>query len=266
MSHPLIIGHRGASAHAPENTLAAFARALDDGADGLEFDVRLACDGVPIVIHDATLKRTGGRAVAVAALTADELGAADVGSWFNRRFPRRARPEYAREGVPTLARVLAECAPRSPTLYIELKCTVAEAPALAEAVVAVMLKHAEAVPRIVIESFTLNAIREIKQRAPDLRTAALFERRLIDPLPSPRRLIEQARAHDADEIALQRTLASARTVAAARAAGFNVVVWTIDHAAWLARARAFGIHALITNHPARMIQADSVRYATGKGL
>ena len=55
---PLIIGHRGASAVAPENTLASFARAFRDGADGIELDVRLARDGVPVVIHDATLSRT----------------------------------------------------------------------------------------------------------------------------------------------------------------------------------------------------------------
>ncbi|MDQ3754751.1 MAG: glycerophosphodiester phosphodiesterase, partial [Acidobacteriota bacterium] len=67
MTPPLIIGHRGASAVAPENTLGAFARALDDGADGIEFDVRLARDGVPIVIHDATLKRTALQDGAVAA-------------------------------------------------------------------------------------------------------------------------------------------------------------------------------------------------------
>ncbi|MDQ3819478.1 MAG: glycerophosphodiester phosphodiesterase, partial [Acidobacteriota bacterium] len=53
--NPLIIGHRGAAAVAPENTLASFERALRDGADGIEFDVRLARDGVPVVIHDATL-------------------------------------------------------------------------------------------------------------------------------------------------------------------------------------------------------------------
>ncbi len=81
---PLIIGHRGASALAPENTLAAFRRAIADGADGIEFDVRLARDGVAVVIHDATLERTGLLKRRVANLTADELQAIDVGSWFRR--------------------------------------------------------------------------------------------------------------------------------------------------------------------------------------
>ena len=60
MTTPLIIGHRGASAVAPENTMAAFGEAIDVGADGIEFDVRLTRDGVPVVIHDGTLRRTGG--------------------------------------------------------------------------------------------------------------------------------------------------------------------------------------------------------------
>ena len=82
---PLILGHRGASAVAPENTLAAFSRAIKDGADGFEFDVRLSRDQVPVVIHDATLKRTGSIDISVCNLTSQELGEVDVGSWFDQR-------------------------------------------------------------------------------------------------------------------------------------------------------------------------------------
>ena len=67
---PLIIGHRGAAAVAPENTLASFTRAFADGADGIEFDVRLTRDHIPVVIHDASLKRTAARIGFIAALTA----------------------------------------------------------------------------------------------------------------------------------------------------------------------------------------------------
>ena len=98
---PLIIGHRGASAHAPENTLAAFRVALDAGADGVEFDVQLSKDGVPVVIHDDTLERTGLRVGSVSDLTAKKLGKIDVGSWFNKKFPKRVKPEFAKETIPT---------------------------------------------------------------------------------------------------------------------------------------------------------------------
>src|SRR5918993_337434 len=100
---PLIIGHRGSSALAPENTLAAFRRAIADGADGIEFDVRLARDGVAVVIHDATLERTGLLKRKVSQLTAADLQATDVGSWFHKSGLRRrmtGHSEFAGETVP----------------------------------------------------------------------------------------------------------------------------------------------------------------------
>ncbi len=101
---PLIIGHRGASAIAPENTLAAFTRAIQNGADGIEFDVRLSQDGVPVVIHDATLARTGLIDGVVAELSAEVLGRTDVGSWFGRR-PNADDVDFSGEKLPSLQQV-----------------------------------------------------------------------------------------------------------------------------------------------------------------
>jgi glycerophosphoryl diester phosphodiesterase len=249
---PLLIAHRGASARAPENTLAAFRRAFDDGADGLEFDVRLASDGVPVVVHDATLKRTANRKGEIASLSSSALAEIDVGSWFNRRRPARAREDYALERIPTLARVLDEFAPRSRALYVELKCDRADAAPLAAAVVEVLRERPNAASRSVVESFALGAVAEVKRLAPDLRTAALFERSLLRRPPTAREMCARALAHGADEIALQRSLATRRTVEIARAAGLPTVVWTVDHPSWARRAREFGLRALITNDPARL--------------
>ena len=99
-SAPLIIGHRGASALAPENTLVAFSRALRDGADGVEFDVRLSGDRVPVVIHDDSLKRTGQTTRLVKDLTAAELQQCDVCSWFS---PLQSENKQYAGTVPTLA-------------------------------------------------------------------------------------------------------------------------------------------------------------------
>src|SRR2546423_441186 len=156
---PLIIGHRGAAAVAPENTLVSFTRAFADGADGIEFDVRLSRDHIPVVIHDATLKRTAARAGFVATLTAEELAATDVGSWFNQRFPARARAEYAGASVPTLAQVLELAQPRGGLLYVELKCEPGDAHALAARVVETIHEHG-ADRMAVIESFMLAAVAE----------------------------------------------------------------------------------------------------------
>ncbi|HEX8131433.1 MAG TPA: glycerophosphodiester phosphodiesterase family protein [Pyrinomonadaceae bacterium] len=253
---PLIIGHRGASASAPENTLAAFVRALDDGADGIEFDVRLARDGVPVVIHDATLRRTAGIDAPIAALSSSDPSAIDVGSWFNRRRPARAVDAYARETVPTLARIFETLAPHSQCqlLYVELKCEAGETRSLVERVVAEVRAH-ELERRVVIESFTLDAVVEAKRIAPDIRTAAAFERRPGRPLPPARTLFKRARDCRADELALARSLVSRRTVEAARARGLQTIVWTVDHPSWFGRALALGLRAVITNDPAKLCAA-----------
>jgi glycerophosphoryl diester phosphodiesterase len=250
-SFPLIIGHRGASAVAPENTIAAFERALADGADGLEFDVRLARDRVPVVIHDSTLRRTGLREGLIAALSSYELSQIDVGTWFNLRHPAIARAEYARERISTLASVFELMKESTATLYVEMKCSELEICNLAVEV-ARLVRAFALVESVVVESFTLEAIAELKRHAPEIRTAALFEPKLTRPLPSARRLVEQAISFGADEIALHRALATRRVVAAARQRGLKTVVWTVDNPAWVKRARDFGIQALITNKPAQM--------------
>ena len=256
-NRPLVIGHRGASALAPENTLAAFALALSEGADGLEFDVRLARDGVPVVIHDATLRRTCLRDGYVSALSSSELRRADAGAWFNRRFPRLARDEYARERVPTLAEVFGETGARSRALYVELKFERGEAwEPLASGVVK-LVRGFGLESRVVVESFAHEAVAGVKRVAPELRTAALFEAGAARPFITARELVARARACGADEVALHYLLARRRTVEAARRAGFGAVVWTVDRPAWAERARSLGLRGLITNHPAKMRAALS---------
>jgi glycerophosphoryl diester phosphodiesterase len=249
-SSPLIIGHRGASAHAPENTLVAFARAFEAGADGIEFDVRLARDHVPVVIHDADLRRTGLREGAVAALSSIELSKMDVGAWFNVRHPERAHEEFAGAGVPTLSQVF-EMYGRNRLLYVEMKCEAREMSELAAEVAALVSSHS-VMNRVVVKSFTLDAIKEIKRLNPSIRTAALFERKLTRPAPSMRRIIEQALACGADELSLQRTLASRRILNEALRRGLKTIVWTVDEPDWIERARRDSVHALITNDPALM--------------
>ncbi|HEV7903027.1 MAG TPA: glycerophosphodiester phosphodiesterase family protein [Pyrinomonadaceae bacterium] len=257
---PLVVGHRGASKVAPENTLAAFERALFDGADGIEFDVRLARDSVPVVIHDATLRRTSALHLdaPIASLSSAALSAIDAGTWFNRRFPARAQNAYAHETIPTLSRVFQTIAPRCRVLYVELKCEARDVTnstggmtKLVEQVVAEVRTHGLE-RRVVIGSFVLPALAEVKRIAPDLRTIATLKREFLRPLLTSRSLLRHARAWRADELALRRALASRRMVTAAHAAGLPSVVWTVDHPSWARRGSALGLRAIITNDPARM--------------
>lgn len=251
----LVVAHRGASADAPENTLAAFDLARRAGADGIEFDVRLAADGVPVVVHDETMSRTAALDRAVSSLTSVELARLDAGSWFNRRRPTRARAEFAAEGVPTLARVLDTFGPRFRVLHVELKCCDAERGALVEAAVSVLRSREMIAPRAVVKSFDLKAIEGVKRLAPELRTCALFGRRLSRPLVTTREMLARALDCGANVLGPHRSLVTRGRVEAARSAGLPVIVWTVDHPAWAARARGWGLRALVTNRPARMLAA-----------
>ena len=246
---PLILGHRGASAVAPENTLAAFSRAISEGADGIEFDVRLSRDQIPVVIHDLSLKRTGLVDRLVSEMSAAELQRIDVGGWFE------GEHDTDNERLPLLQQVFELYQTNDGILYVEMKCERHEAMALATEVVHV-IRNMEMTERVVVESFDLRAIAEVKRIDATIRTAALFEPKLSNPIPAlrPLAVINQARECIADEIALHHTLARPRLVESARTHGFEVVVWTVDDSRWIARATSMDIKALIANNPAPLVQ------------
>jgi glycerophosphoryl diester phosphodiesterase len=251
---PLILGHRGASAVAPENTLAAFSRAIRDGADGIEFDVRLSRDHVPVVIHDATLKRTGLIDRHVAELTAAELQKIDVGRWFAERMQAPAE-SFSGEKLPTVLQVFELFSAISGVLYLEMKCNAGEGAALAAEVVR-LSRESRLADRVVVESFDLAAAAEVKRIDAGIRTAALFGPRLSLPISTVRRLkmVDLALGVGADEIALHHTLASPRVIEKAKREGMEIVVWTVDDPEWIRRARSLGIKALIANDPALMVR------------
>jgi len=251
VSAPLIIGHRGASAVAPENTLAAFSRAMEDGADGIEFDVRLSRDRVPVVIHDANLRRTGQIDRLVGNLDASELQQCDVCAWFR---PVQGENKLYTGPVPTLAQVFELFHETSALLYLEMKSDSADARILVKAVINEIYKT-QIADQVVVSSFDLSAIALVKKIDPAVPTAALFEPKLFQPLSYIRRLkmIDLAVEHHANEIALHSSLVSSRFVQKATQFGLPVVVWTVDDQEWIRRAQRLGIKALITNNPAALI-------------
>jgi len=242
MPVPLIIGHRGASVVAPENTMAAFREAIAVGADGIEFDVRLTRDGLPVVIHDSTLRRTGGVNKRVADLSWQELSQIDVGSWF--------RPgSFANETVPSLVELFELFQSNNMSLYLEMKCdSPAEHRPLAEACCR-LINEFSFTERVVVECFQLPALQVLKEIAPDIKTAALFDRAFTD-----QSIVTRATEIGAIAVALNHRLARKSLVEKSKQAGFHVAVWTVDDPAWVQHARELGIDALITNDPARMIK------------
>lgn len=249
---PLIIGHRGASALAPENTFASFKKALDGGADGIEFDVRLAGDGRAVVIHDATLKRTGGINRRVSEMTSAELAGIDVGSWFNDGKKGPHGWDFSDQAVPSLEGVLKFLQDFSGVIYIELKCGDADFAALAAAV----CRDADAFPilgRVILKSFRLAAIPEIRRCLPGAATAALFDAGVMKMVRSEEFLPILAGEFGADELSIHHSLATPALMKAADSRGMPVTIWTVDSTKWIARGIDLGLNALITNNPAKLI-------------
>lgn len=163
----LVFAHRGGARLAPENTLPAIANGLALGADGLEIDVQLSADGVPVVIHDRTLDRTTDRSGPVQALTADELARVDAGFHFTVGEAHPFRGQGI--GVPTLEAVL-RLHPDT-RLIVEMK---GGEPELARAVAA-SLKRAGAVERACVGSFYQRSIDTLRAEHPEIVTSASQE-------------------------------------------------------------------------------------------
>ena len=244
----LVIGHRGNAAFAPENTLESFDQAVALGVDAIEFDVRVARDGVPVVIHDPTLERTTGRRAAVASLTAAELQTVDTGATFTRdggkTFPYRGRGLT----VPTLPEVLARF-PNVPML-IEVKVPEA-APAVERA-----LETAGATHRIVAASMRHDAVAPLRGRQVATGASAIDVIELLGAA-----FLSTARGRlPYEALCIPRwyyglPLPVVRLARAGRRSGAVTHVWTIDDPRIAKRLWRAGVQGIVSNDPATMLRA-----------
>jgi glycerophosphoryl diester phosphodiesterase len=237
----LIVGHRGASGDAPENTLAAFALALAQKADGIEFDVHLSRDGVPVVIHDARLERTTSGSGRVRDVTAATLARHDAGSWFNRRFPDRARGRYVGARIPQLAEVLEWVRARRCPAFLEIKQPRRIYHGI-EAKVLDEIYRAGAQHLTTVISFHLPTLRRIRRLDSRIALGIDFTR--------PLWAIARAQKLAAGTLLPHGRFARPRWIARAHRAGLRVVAWGLDDPASMRRAIANGVDGIITSFPA----------------
>lgn len=250
---PLIVAHRGASALAPENTLAAFRKAIADGAEGIEFDVRLSKDGEAVVFHDADLKRIGGRDEKISDFSFKDLQKIDAGSWFNRAFPRFADDKFSGEMIPSLKEVLNLLSDFRGLIYIELKCREGEVEPLVRAVCR-EIGASHLLPQIIVKSFRLQVIPEIRRLCEGVTTAALFAPKIMTMLRKEKHLLKLAHEFRADQISLHYTLVSKKFMKKAEKRNFPVTVWTVNNPRFVRRAMKLGIKSVITNDPANLLE------------
>lgn len=264
-TRPLLIAHRGASAWAPENTLAAFAEAIALGADGIELDVQMTRDGQVVVIHDETVGRTTDGRGRVSDLTLDDLRRLDAGSWFNRAYPRRARAEYVGLTVPTLDEALALLRPTPLFLCLELKPLGERAARLIEATLGAV-STAGMDDRVVYASFDHQLMKQVKRQAPRAHTALLYDPRKMTARRSAREIIRPAEEASARWVSLHYSLALPAIITAVRRAGLGTAIWTVNSKVLSRLLAAWGVDALITNQPDKIREAVSEQRPVSVGL
>ncbi|WP_424212730.1 glycerophosphodiester phosphodiesterase [Streptomyces sp. BI20] len=255
-----VVAHRGASEDAPEHTLAAYRRAIEDGADALECDVRLTADGHLVLVHDRRVNRTSNGRGAVSALELADLAALDFGSWKDRdEAPDwEADPTLAAErtSVLTLERLLELVADagRPVELAIETKHPTRWAGQVEERLLALLGRFGLAEPAaggphpVRIMSFSARSLHRVRAAAPTIPTVYLMQ--FVSPRMRDGRLpagvgiagpgIRIVRNHPGFIRKLQ-------------AAGQRVHVWTVNEPEDVRLCAELGVEAIITNRPRQVL-------------
>ncbi len=234
----LSIGHRGASGLTPENTKIAFFKALDLGADAIEFDVQLTRDEVVIVFHDETLDRTTDGAGRVADTDFATVRDLDAGSWFGTAF--------AKIEVPTLTEVLQALGKRC-LINIELKPD-ERGELLAKHVVTEVARF-DLFDSIVFSSFDIDSLSAMRRMVPGVRLGVVFAEGGED------RAMSAARRLEAESVNPEARLVDDQLIAKAHGWGFAVWAWTANDRKEIERLCNIGVDGIFSDYPDRVVAA-----------
>lgn len=229
-----VIAHRGASAYAPENTFAAFDKALALGAHEAELDVHLSRDGQVVVIHDATVDRTTGGAGAVASLTLAQLKGLDAGAWFSA--------EFAGQRIPALGEVLERYRGRL-HLHIELK---PKSEAVAERVADLVRGHGMA-ESVTVISFHRGLVEHLRESAPEIPAGLLVQR-------AAEADTRRAVAKGLTAIYARGDSLTVDSVRQLREQGLAVFAWDVQNEAEMWRLVAVGVDGVALDFPDRLVE------------
>lgn len=231
---PPVIGHRGAAARAPENTLAGLRQAKALGCVWVEFDVRLTADGVPVLCHDARLDRTTDGRGLVSAQAFAAIREYDAGGWFD--------PAFAGETVPTLEEALLLAGELGLGTNIEIKAESGRQYATAAAVAATLHRLAGRLPPVLVSSFQLAAVATLHRLAPQVPRGVLFQ--IV-----PRDWAEIASRFECAVIGADHRRLRPRRIAAIRAAGYQLAVFTVNNPARARLLFDWGVTAVFSDAP-----------------
>ncbi|GHJ38331.1 glycerophosphodiester phosphodiesterase family protein [Streptomyces sp. TS71-3] len=253
---PVVVAHRGASGHAPENTLEAVDQAARLGVEWVENDVQRTRDGELVVIHDSDLRRTTdvedvfpGRAPwAVGDFTAAEIARLDAGAWKDAR--------YAGTRIPTLQEYLGRVESHRQRLLLEIKSPELY-PGIEKEILDVLdgrhwLDAGHVAHRLVIQSFSADSVRAVHALRPDVKTGFLGAPP-VGELPAYAAFADQI---NPDETTLSADyVKSVHALRGAHGAPLEVYAWTVDGTAAVRRVAGYGVDGVITNYPDTAVSA-----------
>ncbi|MCA0171161.1 glycerophosphodiester phosphodiesterase [Bacillus sp. RAR_GA_16] len=230
----IIFAHRGASRQCPENTLSAYKRAVELGAEGIEIDIQLSKDGIPVVIHDRTLKRTTSGKGIVTNTTFADLKNLDAGSWFS--------PKFQDERIPSLEEVLT-FASNYPDLWlnIELKYYREDDDLLAQTAIP-MIKKYRSDKNTLISSFEHERLLEVHKLWSKLETAPLYKGNLHEPWQYAKKLKAKAIHPHFKSI-------HAPLIKTVRSHGIKVRPYTVNEEKWIRQFLDLEVDGLMTDVP-----------------
>ncbi len=232
----LAIAHRGASGYAPENTFAAFRRAIALGAGFIETDLQLSRDARLVAIHDATVNRTTNGQGAVHDMTLAELRRLDAGSWFGS--------EFAGERIPTIEEILEFANKHDVVFYLEMKPSGSWG---GEHALISALRDSREIARTVVISFDPAILAAVRKIEPTLMTGLLFEGHIPNPL-------DKAIEIGARQLAVRGDLVTPRLLKEARGHDLQVVCWTVNHPGHMRLLVQAGVDGIISDYPDRLLE------------
>lgn len=229
-----VIAHRGASGYAPENTLAAFQKALDTNCDGIEFDVQMTKDGEIIVCHDYSVERTTNGKGYIKNLTLAEIKELDAGSWFDERFKG--------EKIPTLEEVF-KIIPSGILMNIEIKNLALERRNIEQKVVDLILKY-NRIDDVIISSFDHLSLKTVREINKDIRVGVLTYSYILDTVSYIKKHEFDAYSIHPSEEFLNQSL-----VKDAHDNGYKIFSYTVNDGEIAELFENMGVDAIFSNYP-----------------
>jgi glycerophosphoryl diester phosphodiesterase len=233
----LTIAHRGASGYAPENTLAAYRRAVAQGVTFIETDLHLTRDAHFVALHDETVNRTTNGQGPIQRMTLLEARRLDAGSWFGS--------EFIGERLPTLPEILDFAKKHDVVFYLELKSDGfwGGDHALINA-----LRDSGEIPRVIVMAFDASILEGLRKIEPTLMTALLYDGTIENPL-------EKALSIGARQIAVKGDLMTPNFLSEAHKKDIQLVCWTINQPAHMRLLAAAGVDGIMSDYPDRLLAA-----------